>query len=172
MSGIGIGTGLQNTGTADTFTGVLPAANGGAITSNQLSVYAAGTAYQLTATPAAVIFGTSSPSLTINAAGTYLIMARAKLNYTGATFAAVRTTALKLRRTNNTAADLTNGSVAASTAIITALTFSFIDQCWQIIYTTTNTNDIISLFGSIDIIPSLGSIDVGEASIIAIRLQV
>jgi hypothetical protein len=140
-------------------------------TSNPLTVYAAGTAYSLTATPAALTFGTTSPSLTLNAAGTYLLLARSRMAYNAATFAAVRTTTLKLRRTNNTAADLTNGSVTATTGIITLLTYTFIDQFWPVVYTTTNANDVISLFGSIDVLPGAGTLDVAEASIVAIRLQ-
>jgi hypothetical protein len=82
---------------------------------NPLSVYAAGTAYQLTASDAALDFGTTDPSLTLTKAGTYLLTARVRLDYNGATFSAVRTATLKLRRTNNTAADLSNGSAAAKT---------------------------------------------------------
>lgn len=140
-------------------------------TGNQLTSYAAGTAYALTATPAQVVFGTTSPALTINGPGTYLILANAKIDYAGATFAAVRTPTLKLRRTNNTAADLTNGSVTSSTAIITALTFSFINQAWWTIYTTTNSDDIIQLFGSIDAIPTAGALNVSAASLLAFRIQ-
>lgn len=142
------------------------------ITANQLSSYAVGTAYSLTATPAAITFGTTSPSITLNAAGTYLIMARVRMAYNGATFATVRTTTNKLRRTNNTAGDLTNGTVTASTQIITALTYAFIDQSWPVLYTTTNANDVISLFGSVDVIPTAGSLDVVESSIVAFRMQV
>lgn len=144
----------------------------GGLTANQLSVYASGTPYALTNAAALLTFGTTSPSLTISAAGTYLIIARSKLDYSLATFAAVRTTTIKLRRTNNTAADLTNGSVMASTLLsVSALTNTFVDQCWQAIYTTTNANDIIQLFGSIDTAPGAGALNASEASIIAIRLQ-
>lgn len=141
------------------------------VTANQLTSYSAGTVYSLTATPAQVVFGTTSPALTINGAGTYLIFANAKLDYNGATFAAVRTPTLKLRRTNNTAADLANASVTAATSIITALTYTLEQLAWWAIYTTTNTNDIIQIFGSIDVIPTLGTLDVSAASLIAIRLQ-
>lgn len=147
----------------------IPAA---ATTSNPLSVYAAGTVYSLTNTAALLDFGTTDPSLTINAAGTYLIIARAKLDFNAATFVAVRTTTMKLRRTNNTAADLTNGSVSGKAQIsISAQTFTFTDQAWSVIYTTANADDIIQVFGSIDTVPGAGSVDATAASIIAIRLQ-
>lgn len=143
-----------------------------ATTSNPLSVYGVGTVYSLTNTSALLDFGTTDPSLTINAAGTYLIIARAKLDFNAATFIAARTTTIKLRRTNNTAADLSSGSVTAKAAIsISAQTFTFIDQTWSVTYTTSNSNDIIQIFGSIDTVPGAGSVDASEASIIAIRLQ-
>ena len=144
-----------------------------AVTSaNQLSVYAAGTAAVALGTVAALIdFSTTDPSLTITAAGTYLMRARALMNYNGATFAASRNTTLKLRRTNNTAADLTNATVTGKTDIVTTLTYTFLDQGWDVIYTTTNADDIIQMFGNLDVVPSAGSLDVAEASIVAVRLQ-
>ena len=88
-------------------------------------VYAAGTAYQLTASSAALVFGTTSPSLTIDKAGTYLLFGQVNLKYNGATFAAERTVTLKVRRTNNTAADVSNSSATAVTDIVTTKTFTF-----------------------------------------------
>lgn len=137
--------------------------------SNQLSVYAAGTAYSLTATPAALTFGTTSPSLTLTLPGTYRLTARVRQDYNAATFAAVRTTTLKLRRTNNTAADLTNGSAGAKTQVITGISGTFIDQTFEVDYTTPNTSDAIALFGSIDVVPTAGSLDCVEAYILAFR---
>lgn len=138
---------------------------------NSLSVYAAGTAYSLTATPALLDFGTTDPSLVISGAGTWLISARVRLDYNAATFAAVRTATLKLRRTNNTAADLANSSTSLKTQIITLLTYTAgIIDLPQVIYTTTNTDDIIQIFGSVDVVPTAGSFDTVEASIIALRI--
>lgn len=137
---------------------------------NPLSVHAAGTAYALTATSAALDFGTTDPTLTLNRAGTYLIFARARLDYNAATFAASRTATLKLRRTNNTAADLTGGSTSALTDIITTLTYTMADVSWAVLYTTANTNDAITIFGDVSVVPSAGSLDATQASIIAIRV--
>jgi hypothetical protein len=134
------------------------------------SVHAAGTAYSLTATPAKLDFGTTDPSFTLVNAGTYLLQARVRLDYNAATFAAVRTATLKLRRTNNTAADLTNGSVAAATQIVTTLSGTFIVRSWPVIYSTANNDDTIEIFGSLDVVPSAGSLDAVEASIIVTKL--
>lgn len=141
-------------------------------TNSTLAVYAVGTGYSLTNTAAALDFGTTDPSLTLSAPGTYLILARAKIDYTGATFAAVRTITLKLRRTNNTAADLTSGSTTFLTQIITTLTFTAgVVSLPPVIYTTTNANDAITIFGDVDTVPTAGSADISAAEIVAIRLS-
>jgi hypothetical protein len=135
-----------------------------------LAAYSSGTAYALTATPAALVFGTTSPNLTIDKAGTYLLLGRVNLQYAGATFSANQTVTLKLRRTNNTAADLTNGSTTGITRIITTITDemgSFVLP--QIIYTAT-AGDIISIFASVAVVPSVGALNATDANIVAIRL--
>jgi len=134
-------------------------------------VYASGTAYTLTNSSAAVDFGTTDPSLTLAQPGTYLIFSRANLKYTGATFAASRTVTLKLRRTNNTAGDLSNASTTFLTDIITTLTYTAgVVQLPPVLYTTSNDSDVISLFGDVSAAPSAGSLDITAAEIIAIRL--
>src|SRR4051812_17547920 len=60
------------------------------LTANQKSVYAAGTVYTLTNAAAAVAFGTTSPAITLDKAGTYKIDYKARVENVGATFAASR----------------------------------------------------------------------------------
>lgn len=139
---------------------------------SSLAVYAAGTVYSLTNSAAALAFGTTSPTLVINKAGTWLISARVRLDYAGATFAAVRTATLKLRRTNNTAGDLTGATCALKTSIITTLTFSMPNAVIPtVVYTTANTDDSISIFGSLDVVPTAGTLDAVEAEIVATKLS-
>lgn len=135
------------------------------------SVYSAGSVYSLTNTPALLTFGTTSPSLTLTKPGTYLLLVNTQLDYAAATFAAVRSATLKLRRTNNTPADLTNGSVVLKTDIITLLTYTLGQSAWWTLYSTTNSDDNIQIFGSIDVIPTAGTLNAAMASIVAIRLQ-
>lgn len=136
-----------------------------------LTVYATGTAYTFTGSSAALDFGTTDPSLTITKPGTYLIIARVNVENNAATFASNRTVTLKLRRTNNTAADLTNGSTAYGTGVITTLSsVSQIAALPRVIYTTTNSNDAITVFGDVSVLPSAGSLQATECEIIAIRL--
>lgn len=136
-----------------------------------LSVYAAGTAYALTASSAALDFGTTDPSLTISKAGTYLLLGRVSLKYNAATFVASRTVTIKLRRTNNTAADVSNSTITLATDIVTTVTAEFVVASLPpIVYTTTNLDDAIALYGNVSVVPSAGSLDAIEASIVAVRL--
>lgn len=154
-----------------TFAQILTYIKTAILSANPLAVYAAGTVYQLTATPAAVTFGTTSPALTLDKAGTYRLRYRLLLKYNGATFAASKVVTSKLRRTNNTAADLTDSSAAVDTGVVTTLTQTFIEITREVFYTTATTDDIIALYGSVAEVPSVGSLDVVDAEITAQRLQ-
>lgn len=128
--------------------------------------YAAGTVYSVTNAQAAVAFGTTSPVVTITTAGTYRIRARLTVNYNAATFAAVRNLTVKLRRTNNTAGDLTNATLTVKTQIITTLTFTMlVIDIPEVLYTTTNVDDAVTIFAGLDTGPTAGSLDVVAAEI-------
>lgn len=133
-------------------------------------IYAAGTAYTLTNASALLDFGTTDPTVTLNAPGTWLFFGRVVVSYNGATFAANRTATFKLRRTNNTAADLTGASSAHVTNIVTTSTYTETVVIPPVLYTTTNAGDVISLYGLVNTVPTAGSLDVSEAEIIAIRI--
>jgi hypothetical protein len=136
-----------------------------------VTAYASGTAYPLTTTPALLDFGTTDPSITLTTAGTWLLTARVRIDYNAATFAANRTVSLKLRRTNNTASDITATPNAFKTEIITTLSHTaMVVEFPAVAYTTSNITDIIQMFGSVDTLPSAGTIDAVEASITAVYL--
>lgn len=141
------------------------------ITANQKSVFSAGTVFTLTDSAAAVTFGTTSPAITLDKPGTYLITARARFENVGATFAATRPITLKLRRTNNTASDITNGTIVYNTPVITSLTSTLTERNITTIYTTTNSDDAIALYSHVGTLPSAGTVTIDEASIVAFRLQ-
>lgn len=137
-----------------------------------ITAYAAGTVYTLTATSALVDFGTTDPTVTLTVPGTYEIYASGVLKYNGATFAANQTVTLKLRRTNNTATDLTNATTTITTRIITTTTDSAgVFVIPTTFYTTTRNNDAISLYGSVSVVPSAGTITVEAASIQARKIS-
>ena len=136
-----------------------------------LKVYAAGTAYTLTATSALAAFGTTSPTLVLDKAGTYLLQARVNYQLVGATFAANRTVTTKLRRTNNTAGDISNSSTATGTGVIATITGPLdIFSLPPVVYTTTVATDSISIYADVSVLPSAGSLEMTEASIVAVRL--
>ena len=130
-----------------------------------------GTVYSLTDTAAAIDLGTTDPSITITVAGTYLIMAQVHLAYNGATVAA-ETATVKVRRTNNTAADL-GQVVVMDLPASTVLTHSYdIVKIPPFLYTTTATDDVVTIFANVSAALSAGTIEATAigTSIIAIRL--
>lgn len=131
--------------------------------------YAAGTAYTLTGTSAQLDFGTTDPIDTINQAGTYLIFATVGVLYSGATYAGAQTVTFKLRRTNNTAADLTGASRAVELPVLTTYTGGDIVSLPPIIYTATS-GDVIGFFWILSATPAAGSVQTTSAEIVAIRL--
>jgi len=172
-SSISITTTGTGASTYNSTTGVLniPTPTSSTPGTNNATAYSSGTPYTLTTTPAKVDFGTTDPSITLPAAGTYLILANVKIEYTGLTNLAIQTCNFKLRRTNNTAADLPNAGTNFNVPITTLLTQTGGDADIQsIIYTTTNSNDTIEVWGNRGAGISAGSIQVGEASIVAIRI--
>lgn len=138
---------------------------------HSITVYAAGTAYVLTATPTALDFGTTDPVLTINQAGTYIIRARVVVATptTSGIPTGLGTLIFKLRRTNNTAADLTNSTTTFAWSEPTASGFPVnqVITLPEVIYNTVETTDSLTIFGTND----SGTVDVTEASIVAIRIQ-
>jgi hypothetical protein len=129
------------------------------------SVNAAGTAAGLGAAYATLDFGTTDPTITITRAGTYLILAR--VEFDDLALAAQYTPKFKLRRTNNTAADVSNSeallTVPSSTEIV-----KYSVALPPAIYTTANANDVIALFGQ-DV--DEAGVTVSKASIQAIQIS-
>jgi hypothetical protein len=141
------------------------------VTNTSVSVYGSGTAYSLTDTSAQIDLGTTDPVRILATPGTYLLHSRVYAAYNGATFAAPQTATIKLRRTNNTAADIANGETTAQLRILTTTTDSVGSLTLPpVVYTTSNNDDSISLFGALSASPSAGSVDVREACIVALFL--
>jgi hypothetical protein len=136
-----------------------------------LQAYAAGTAYTVTNASAAVVFGTTSPTLTLATAGKYSLRGSFQVDLSGATFAATRTLTVKIRRTNNTAADLANSTRTLVVPIVTTTSETLgIYEIPEILYTAA-AGDIISLFAGIDVAPSAGALNFVAANLIATTIQ-
>lgn len=139
---------------------------------NVETVYGAGTADALAVdgTQVAIDLGTTDPVITLGEAGRYLILAQVKLEYTGATIT-TQTVSFKLRRTNNTAADVADSGVLIDLPAATTLTHTYgVINLPPVEYVTSNADDAISIFGAVSAATGAGTIDVSAASIVAIRL--
>lgn len=135
---------------------VTPLINGVAVGLNY-SAYGTGTNYTLTNTQAAVANGTTSAALTLAEPGTYLIDAGIHLDRVGATVVA-ETASYKVRRTNNTAADLSAVPVI-DLPVSTTLTDTLgIYRVPPFFYTTTASNDALSLFAAVSATLGAGTI--------------
>lgn len=174
---ISIGNGLRVNNNAlelDLGTGLQVGADAklAALAGASLAAYGAGTAYSLTNTAAALALGTTPPTKILTVAGTYLLLAFAQLKAAAATIVA-ETVTLKLRRTNNTAADLTNGGVTLNLPILTIVTQGLgLVQLPPVLYTTANIDDSISIFGSVSATLGAGTIDIPASGtgLLAIQL--
>lgn len=135
-----------------------------------LAVEAAGTPYTLTATPAALDFGTTDPVLVIDRPGTYLLFGSVNIAYNAATFAASRTVTLNYRRTNNTPGN-GGASRVVNTDIVTTVTSTFLTvDLPPTIYTTPRATDSLTIFADVAVLPSAGSIQATQATLVAVRL--
>lgn len=146
-----------------------------ALTASNLSVYASGTPYTLSAVAAALVFGTISPQLTINEAGTWMLIALVRIDYFFATYGSddVECT-LKLRRTNNTPADITDSEYTFKLRDVSTAYFTAGNVALPIVfYTTTATSDILAIFGQLEAVPDndpTGSVRAMDASLVAVKV--
>ncbi len=167
---VGIGGGnITAGGNIDTTSGEIRSA-GNRVNYN-LSAYGAGTAYTFTNTAAAVDLGTTDPVVVLDKAGTYLVFGQIHVAYAAATVVA-ETATIKVRRTNNTPADL-SAVVVIDLPVATTLTNSYgLEQIPPFIYTTAATNDSITLFANVSATLGAGSIQATAigTSLVAIRM--
>jgi hypothetical protein len=137
------------------------------------AAYGAGTAYTLTNTAAALVFGTTSPNLTLTESGTYLVFGHVQLAAAGATVVA-ETATLKLRRTNNTAADVSSSSILLDLPVSTTLTHTLgVFALPPVVYVTTNADDVLSIFANVSAALGAGTITAiaTGTSLVAVRIK-
>jgi hypothetical protein len=136
---------------------------------------------------AALAFSGTTQSITLTTAGTWQIEARVRVDYSWADTAGGENLKLKLRRTNNTAQDLDGPAVSTgdteSTFKLEALGAPSVASNYQtagwlvlppVMYPTANTNDVISIFGILETLPTNqpdGRLVALEASIVAVRVS-
>jgi len=131
---------------------------------------ASGSVYTITTVVQAVDFGTNDPAIVIPEAGVWLVLGWIQVDSVAATIGTTQNLDLRVRRTNNTAADLCQ--VIVDLPAQTALTHTV--GVWQLppaIYTTFNTNDAIALFAGLSSALAAGTLTVPRARITAVRLS-
>lgn len=179
--GVGIGTNVQAwSAFLDLWSALNPASFltgsttlAGAITGTSSSTatveaqtVAAGTAYTLTGSSAAVVFGTTSPTITLPSTGTWKFFVTIQTTYAGATVT-LQNVNVKIRKTNGTPADLTASSWSQPIPSATLLSADGpqvnIGPC---AYTGTS-GDTITIFANLSGLPSLGNITITKAVISA-----
>lgn len=133
------------------------------------NINAYGTGYNLTNTSALVDFSTTDPQITITQSGTWKINAGVYINYVGATVTN-QTLTFKLRRTNNTAADVVSTPTLNLTPCTTTNGFGAFIQLPPFWYSTSNANDVLALWGNISATLSQGNIQVVGAWITAEKI--
>jgi hypothetical protein len=117
-----------------------------------------GTAYALTDTAAAINLGTDDPVLSLVESGKWLILAQVHLAAAGATVVA-ETATLKVRRTNNTPADVSQ-LLVVDLPVMTTLTHSLgTYQIPPFFYTAGASSDSLTIFGNVSAALGAGAIN-------------
>jgi hypothetical protein len=132
-----------------------------------------GSNYVMTETSTEITHDTTNSAVTLAQAGTYKLSGMMVTFYNGAQFQGGDVVTIKLRRTNNTPADLVNSQVVVSALI--GSTQSAFDGGRQVslphvVYTTENTDDRIALFVAVNDAPGQGTLEVNQDHIFAERL--
>lgn len=135
---------------------------------NIVETTAAGTAYTLTTSYAALDFGTTDPVIVLPNKGTYTIQAWVQATLVSAT-TTTQSVSFKMRRTNNTAADL--GDISSAPLPVATVGTEIGPSCVMIStkYTTTNTNDSLTIQGLLSASLGAGTCTITAAHITAIR---
>lgn len=118
----------------------------------------------------AIDFGTVDPALVIPAAGVWMVTGWVQVDSVNATIGTTQNLDIRVRRTNNTAADLSQ--VIVDLPALSGITHTV--GLWQLpisIYVTLNANDAITLFAGLSTALGGGSLAVVRARISAVRLS-
>lgn len=134
-----------------------------------VSAYGSGTAYTLTATSALLALGTTTPAITLPVPGTYLIMGRARFDGVSATMT-TQTLTTKVRRVNNTAADLANTARVFDFIPVTTTSGTFAEITIPPTAYTAGAGDQLQMWGALSGATGAGTITCVEADIIAVKL--
>ena len=152
--GVAYRTGVTGEGTGKTHS----------VHNRYVTAYGNGTSYTYTTTQALINYGTTPRSIVIPSAGTWRLEWRAYTNFSGATYPVVRSLRHDFRRTNNTPAFLVDPVSGLACRfdwdmpVVTTQTRSIENSTGSCIYVTANDDDIIQMWGKVNVLPSAGSV--------------
>lgn len=132
--------------------------------------YASGTAYTVTTTMTNLAFATTSPSITLSAAGTYSLRAVVGVKYNGATYAGAQTLQLQMQRTNNTPSTIGNKIRNVELPVLTAFTGGDTMTLVEVFY-VASAGDSVVIQAAVSAAPSAGSVQIDSAEIIAQQIR-
>lgn len=112
-----------------------------------------------------------SSTITLAATQTYLLFATARFGYVGATFPANQTLTVKIRRTNNSAADITNAVSVQVLAIVTTITYGIAEISIPLVSYSATATDILQIYASLSATPSAGNVQAVECSLVAMPVS-
>jgi hypothetical protein len=157
-----------NTATGNTIsTGAGVSPSGKILTALPLtSNYQSGGSQAMTITPAQVLNGT----ITLAAAGTYLLLATGRFDFSIATFNSEQILTFKLRRTNNTPGDISNALAHFDTGLTVLVSKTMAVIPLPPVSYTATAGDIIQPFASLNGLPYSGSLIAVEVGVMAVRI--
>lgn len=136
------------------------------VLNNPVGGYGVGAPQALTNSFAQVL----SISVTLPNTGKYLLFARLLANLAAATITNQTLTA-KLRRTNNTAADIVGAVSTFKLPVVTTTTQTGADMPLPIVLYTATAGDIIQLFATLSAAAGAGAVNADEAELIAQQIS-
>lgn len=131
---------------------------------------AVGSSYVLTGTMANVVFGTTSPVITITSPGTYLITGYANFGPNGCTSTNQTAVYFGFKRTNNTSGVITFTAVGGFEPLTAVTGIMGNASLAPYIYTTANSDDILTLCAYYTGTVTVGQLVMNNAVIAAVKL--
>jgi hypothetical protein len=129
-----------------------------------------GTGYTITTTQSNVVFGTQSPSITLTSPGTYLIGGGINFGPNGCTTSTQTAVYLGLKRTNNTPTVILNRAVGGFETLSAVTGIMGTGPLLPYIYTTTNSDDILTLVTYYTGTVTSGALVINNSVIVANKL--
>lgn len=129
--------------------------------------YSVSGSQNLTTSPAQIL----SSTVTLPSTQSYILFATARFGYVGATYAGNQTLTVKIRRTNNSATDISNAVSTQVMAIVTTITYGLGQIEIPVVSYSGTAGDILQIFATVSATPSAGNVQAVECSLVAMPVS-